>query len=181
LLFFIWIAYGIYITISQLKPRDKEKLQMYRRLSFLLGVSIATSVFIVIAELITQATDDSDKQFRSSWLWQGYWELVYCACILFVAWVWRPNEDNKRFAYIDTQEDEPTPHKSSSFPGQDDPIPLDEIEPKGEAQPSESSDNSDSDSESSGFDSEPEDRKIPTREGKVNIDESESTSSSDDD
>jgi len=151
---------------------------MYRRLTIILSISLATSVFIVIAELIIQATDDTDKQFRSSWLWDGYWQLVYCLCILFVSWVWRPNDDNKRFAYLDTQEDEP-PKPTQNLPD-DKTVKLDPetVEPRGETIPSYDTSLSDSDSEteSSGFDPDP-DRKI----SKVKLETSDSTSSSDED
>jgi len=182
LIYFLWIAYGIYGTVALLKPRDVQKIQMYKKLTILLSTCFATSVFIVIAELITEAADDSDKQFRASWLWQGYWELVYCACILFIAWVWRPNEDNKRFAYIDTQEDElparPTPDSDDHIG-----VHLDEInEPKGETHPSCVTNESDSDT--SGFDTEPDDlnRNIPKEQlqKSKSRESNDSTSSSDD-
>lgn len=33
------------------------------------------------------------------WLWLAYWEFIYFACILSVAIIWRPNENNVHYAY----------------------------------------------------------------------------------
>jgi len=182
-IYFAWIGKAIYDTLNTLKPNEKEKISMYKRLSVLLTISLTTSVIIVLAELITQATDDTDEQFRASWLWQGYWELIYCACIFFVAWVWRPNEDNKRFAYIDSEEDQPPPPPPSSTDNKTINLDEDDLEPKGETLPSyTTSSESQSESQSSGFNPEPEEmtRKIP-RDSKVKLDLSSVTTSSSDD
>jgi len=57
-------------------------------------------VLISLPRVIT-ALNQSDLHFRVWWLWEGYWEFIYAACIFFIAWVWRPTENNLRFAYTE--------------------------------------------------------------------------------
>jgi len=76
-----------------------KKYTMYKRLSILLVLSICCSVIIVATQLLILATDSSDEHFRAWWLFEGYWEFIYAACICYVGWIWRPNDRNSRFAY----------------------------------------------------------------------------------
>uniref|UniRef100_A0A6B2L5C0 GOST seven transmembrane domain-containing protein n=1 Tax=Arcella intermedia TaxID=1963864 RepID=A0A6B2L5C0_9EUKA len=97
--FFVWIGVEMLGTVRNLKNNESLKLTMYKRLALLLILSIILSVTIVVLQIMIQITDTSDTYFRVWWLWEGYWEFIYFACISFVAWVWRPSDHNSRYAY----------------------------------------------------------------------------------
>jgi len=100
-IFFFWIGFEMYKTLRKLKTNEGEKYVMYKRLSILLVLSICCSVVIVVTQIIILLTDTADEHFRAWWLWEGYWEFIYAACTFYVAWIWRPNDRNLRFAYIE--------------------------------------------------------------------------------
>jgi len=97
--YFGWAGYEMFHTFLKLEQTEGEKFVMYKRLGVLLILSLILSIMILVAQLIITSMDAADDHFRVWWLWEGYWEFIYAACIIFVAWVWRPTENNLRYAY----------------------------------------------------------------------------------
>jgi len=98
---FGWSGYEMYFTFVKLGESESEKFAMYKRLGVLLLLSLILSVVILITQLVITALNQSDLHFRVWWLWEGYWEFIYAACICFIAWVWHPTDNNLRFAYTE--------------------------------------------------------------------------------
>jgi len=98
-IFFGWIGYEMIRTIQTLKRVEKLKFQMYRVLGILLIVSLSFSIVVTLAQLVIELLDQIDIHFRAWWLWNSYWEFIYFACVLVVAWIWRPTSQNHRYAY----------------------------------------------------------------------------------
>jgi len=84
---FGWCGYELYFTFVKLEQNEGEKFNMYKRLGILLLISLILSVVILITQLVITALNQADLHFRVWWLWEGYWEFIYAACILYISWV----------------------------------------------------------------------------------------------
>jgi hypothetical protein len=134
---FGWTGYEMYFTFVKLGESEGEKFIMYKRLGVLLLLSLILSVVILITQLVITALNQSDLHFRVWWLWDGYWEFIYAACIFYIAWVWRPTDNNLRFAYTEIGKEEEDVEQSVVLESMND---IDEKKDKDESSISVSSD-----------------------------------------
>jgi len=98
--FYWWIFLSLIRTISQLQIRKQTiKLVMYKRFFFTLIISGIISALIIVIQLLLTVSDDLDKQWRIQFLWTAFWHLLYLAILLAIAVLWRPTDNNTRYAY----------------------------------------------------------------------------------
>jgi len=57
------------------------------------------SAFIILVQLFLTVSLDSDSSWRFAWLWSGIWHLLYLAILISIAVLWRPTDNNTRYAY----------------------------------------------------------------------------------
>ncbi|RDL39712.1 Uncharacterized protein BP5553_04052 [Venustampulla echinocandica] len=112
--FYIWTLNSLNATMKDLKERKQTvKEMMYRKLWWCILISILVIFGFLFFNSFTFASA-SDPDFvpfhwKSRWfILDGWVNLVYLADVIFIAYVWRPTANNRRFAMSDelAQDDE---------------------------------------------------------------------------
>ncbi|KAI5292259.1 hypothetical protein KEM55_007938, partial [Ascosphaera atra] len=112
--FYVWTLNAMGSTMKDLVDRkQKVKALMYRKLWWcMLGSIIVICGFFFINSLVFAGGSVEDfvpETWKSRWfVLDGWLNVVYLFDIAFVAYLWRPTENNRRFAMSDeiAQEDE---------------------------------------------------------------------------
>ncbi|KAF2157198.1 ER membrane protein [Myriangium duriaei CBS 260.36] len=112
--FYIWTLNSLGATMKDLVQRKQTvKAGMYRKLWWCILVSIVVIFGFFFLNSWTFAGVSNDdfvpKHWSTRWfILDGWLNLVYLADVGFVAWIWRPTANNRRFAMSDeiAQDDE---------------------------------------------------------------------------
>ncbi|KAF2225888.1 lung seven transmembrane receptor-domain-containing protein [Elsinoe ampelina] len=112
--FYIWTLNSLGATMKDLMERKQTvKAGMYRKLWWcILSSIIVIFAFFFINSWTFAGVSNEDfvpKHWSTRWfILDGWLNLVYLADVAFVAWVWRPTANNRRFAMSDeiAQDDE---------------------------------------------------------------------------
>jgi len=114
--FYVWTLNSLNFTLKDLRERKQHaKAAMYRKLwwCILASILVIFGFFFVNSFSFASARDPGYVPFhwKSRWfVLDGWLNLVYFADVAFVAYVWRPTANNRRFAMSDeiAQEDDGT-------------------------------------------------------------------------
>ncbi|KAI9713106.1 MAG: hypothetical protein M1820_001091 [Bogoriella megaspora] len=112
--FYIWTLNSLNMTLRDLVERKQTvKAAMYRKLWWcILGSIIVIFGFFFLNSLTFAGVGDADfapTHWKYRWfILDGWLNVVYLADICFVAYIWRPTANNRRFAMSDeiAQDDE---------------------------------------------------------------------------
>eukprot|EP01128_Nolandella_sp_AFSM9_P011687 TRINITY_DN859_c0_g1_i1.p1 TRINITY_DN859_c0_g1~~TRINITY_DN859_c0_g1_i1.p1 ORF type:complete len:535 (+),score=122.39 TRINITY_DN859_c0_g1_i1:69-1607(+) len=99
--FIAWIGIEMFRTIRQLyAKRLEEKLSLYKWIVGFLIVFILVSVSLFLLEFgLVVIANLKDELWKVWWLFDAYWEYGYFLIALMIAILFRPNENNDRYAY----------------------------------------------------------------------------------
>jgi len=98
--FYWWIFLSLLRTISQLQTRKQGiKLSMYKQFFVTLIVSGISSALIIVIQLFVTVSEDVDNLWKVQWIWSAFWHILYLMILLAVAILWRPTNNNTRYAY----------------------------------------------------------------------------------
>ncbi|KAL2134274.1 hypothetical protein VTI74DRAFT_641 [Chaetomium olivicolor] len=114
--FYVWTLNSLNLTLKDLRERKQHvKETMYRKLWWCILVSILVifAFFFFNSFSFASARDPDYVPFHWKTRWfvlDGWLNLVYFADVAFIAYVWRPTANNRRFAMSDeiAQEDDGT-------------------------------------------------------------------------
>ena len=114
--FYIWTLSSLNLTLKDLRERKQNaKESMYKKLWWCILVSIFVIFgFFFFNSLSFASVSDPDYvpfHWKTRWfVLDGWLNLVYFADVAFVAYVWRPTANNRRFAMSDeiAQDDDGT-------------------------------------------------------------------------
>jgi hypothetical protein len=114
--FYVWTLNSLNWTLKDLRERKQHaKEAMYRKLWWCILVSILVifAFFFFNSFSFASARDPDYVPFHWKTRWfvlDGWLNLVYFADVAFIAYVWRPTANNRRFAMSDeiAQEDDGT-------------------------------------------------------------------------
>ncbi|KAL6062126.1 Transmembrane protein 87A [Balamuthia mandrillaris] len=109
-LIFLWLALALMMTISNLTRAGNQetKLKMYKSLGQLLIALFFLSFFMMLGEGFAVGLH-ADGWWKIWWMWDSYWQFLYWVTVAAVAWIWRPNPNNERFAYSELSVQETSP------------------------------------------------------------------------
>lgn len=105
--FYIWTLNSLTATMKDLVERKQTvKAGMYRKLWWCILISIIVIfVFFFVNSWTFAGVSDEDfvpSHWSTRWfILDGWLNLVYLADVGFVAWMWRPTANNRRFAMSD--------------------------------------------------------------------------------
>ncbi|KAK0723086.1 lung seven transmembrane receptor-domain-containing protein [Lasiosphaeria miniovina] len=114
--FYVWTLNSLNFTLKDLKERKQHvKASMYKKLWWCILISILV-IFAFFFFSSFQVASSRDPDFvpfhwKSRWfILDGWLNLVYFADVAWIAYVWRPTANNRRFAMSDeiAQEDDGT-------------------------------------------------------------------------
>jgi hypothetical protein len=114
--FYVWTLNSLNFTLKDLRERKQHaKEAMYRKLwwCILLSIIVIFAFFFFNSFSFASARDPDYVPFHWKTRWfvlDGWLNLVYFADVAFIAYVWRPTANNRRFAMSDeiAQEDDGT-------------------------------------------------------------------------
>ena len=114
--FYVWTLNSLNLTLKDLRERKQHvKESMYRKLWWCILVSILVifAFFFFNSFSFASARDPDYVPFHWKTRWfvlDGWLNIVYFADVAFIAYVWRPTANNRRFAMSDeiAQEDDGT-------------------------------------------------------------------------
>ncbi|PQE30107.1 integral membrane protein [Rutstroemia sp. NJR-2017a WRK4] len=112
--FYVWTLNSLNMTMKDLNERKQTvKSGMYRKLwwCILLSIIVIFGFFFFNSFTFASASDPDFVPFhwKSRWfILDGWLNIVYLFDVGFVAWVWKPSANNRRFAMSDelAQDDE---------------------------------------------------------------------------
>lgn len=105
--FYVWTLNSLAFTMKDLADRKQRvKMQMYRKLWWCIIASILVIFgFFFINSFTLAGTGDPDftpDHWQTRWfVLDGWLNLVYLADVSYIAYLWRPTVNNRRFAMSD--------------------------------------------------------------------------------
>ncbi|EMC98291.1 hypothetical protein BAUCODRAFT_32307 [Baudoinia panamericana UAMH 10762] len=102
--FYVWTLNSLNFTMKDLQERKQTvKAGMYRKLWYcILGSIIVIFIFFFVNSWTFAGVNEEDfvpKHWQTRWfILDGWLNLVYFVDVAFVAYVWRPTANNRRFA-----------------------------------------------------------------------------------
>ncbi|CAA2934730.1 transmembrane 87A [Olea europaea subsp. europaea] len=102
-----WIFTSLSKTLEQLQAkRSSIKLDIYRKFSNALAVTVVASVVWIGYELYFKATDPFNERWQSAWIITAFWDILAFALLCVICYLWAPSQSSQRYAYSDGKGDE---------------------------------------------------------------------------
>ncbi|CAJ1413687.1 unnamed protein product [Effrenium voratum] len=97
---FYWIFSALTNLMETLEAQgQKAKLALFKRLWWILVLSITFAVVVLLAQIFVFA-NDAEARWQEQWLvTDGAPQGGFLFILLAIMWLWAPNEDSQRFAY----------------------------------------------------------------------------------
>lgn len=105
--FYVWTLNSLNFTLKDLRERKQHvKEGMYRKLWWSILISIIVIfAFFFFTSFTFASVNDPDfvpNHWKTRWfILDGWLNIVYFADVAFIAYVWRPTANNRRFAMSD--------------------------------------------------------------------------------
>uniref|UniRef100_A0A0K0FJN3 Transmembrane protein 87A (inferred by orthology to a human protein) n=1 Tax=Strongyloides venezuelensis TaxID=75913 RepID=A0A0K0FJN3_STRVS len=107
---FWWIFTSLTNTIRALKIRNNDvKLRLYSNFANVLGISIAISIIFMLWFLTNHVFRHCLMDWKELWFDTAFWHLLFCSVLIAIMFLWRPANNNQRFAFtplLDDSEDD---------------------------------------------------------------------------
>ncbi|CAA2964531.1 transmembrane 87A [Olea europaea subsp. europaea] len=103
----LWIFTSLSKTLEQLQAkRSSIKLDIYRKFSNALAVTVIASVVWIGYEVYFKATDPFNERWQSAWIITAFWDILAFALLCVICYLWAPSQSSQRYAYSDGKGDE---------------------------------------------------------------------------
>ncbi|XP_077232824.1 lung seven transmembrane receptor family protein [Tasmannia lanceolata] len=105
--FILWIFSSLSKTLEKLQTRrSMAKLELYRKFTNALAVSVLLSVTWIGYELYFNASDPLSELWERSWIIPAFWAVLAYLLLAVICVLWAPSHNPTRYAYSeDTGED----------------------------------------------------------------------------
>ncbi|GAB4847823.1 hypothetical protein Ancab_026884 [Ancistrocladus abbreviatus] len=98
----LWIFISLSKTLEQLQAkRSTIKLDIYRKFSNALGVTVIASVAWICYEVYFKATDPFNERWQNAWVITAFWDILAFAVLCMICYLWAPSHSSQRYAYSD--------------------------------------------------------------------------------
>ncbi|CAL5364009.1 unnamed protein product [Camellia sinensis] len=98
--FILWIFSSLSKTLEKLQiRRSMAKLELYRKFTNCLAVSVLLSVAWIGYELYFNATDPLSELWRRAWIIPAFWTLLAFLLLVLICVLWAPSHNPMRYAY----------------------------------------------------------------------------------
>ncbi|CAL2236240.1 unnamed protein product [Prunus armeniaca] len=85
----LWIFTSLSRTLEQLQAkRSSVKLDMYRKFSNALAVTVIASVAWIVYEVYFKATDPFNEKWQSAWIITAFWDILAFALLCVICYLW---------------------------------------------------------------------------------------------
>ncbi|KAJ1381689.1 Lung seven transmembrane receptor-like [Sesbania bispinosa] len=105
--FILWIFSSLSKTLEKLQIRKSTaKLELYRKFTNSLAVTVLLSVLWIGYELYFNASDPLSELWRRAWIIPSFWTLLAYALLLVICILWAPSQNPTRYAYSEETGDD---------------------------------------------------------------------------
>lgn len=105
-----WIFSSLSQTTRTLRlRRNVIKLSLYRHFTNTLIFAVLASVVFMVWVTFDHRTAECLTDWKELWFDEGYWHLLFSLVLLVIMFLWRPTNNNKRYAFtplLDAADDE---------------------------------------------------------------------------
>ncbi|XP_018329402.1 transmembrane protein 87A-like [Agrilus planipennis] len=109
-----WIFNALVNTTRTLRLRRNEvKLSLYRHFTNTLIFSVVSSIIFMLYSIKTHHFPSCLTIWKDLWLEDAYWHILFSAVLLVIMILWRPTNNNQRYAFVpllETGDDEEEEH-----------------------------------------------------------------------
>ncbi|XP_020572695.1 transmembrane protein 87A isoform X2 [Phalaenopsis equestris] len=105
--FIIWIFSSLSKTLEKLQVRRSvAKLDLYRKFTNSLAVSVLLSVAWIGYELYFNATDPLSELWQRAWIISAFWNVLSYILLAVICFLWAPSQNPTRYAYSEEMGDD---------------------------------------------------------------------------
>uniref|UniRef100_A0A0E0GM10 GOST seven transmembrane domain-containing protein n=1 Tax=Oryza nivara TaxID=4536 RepID=A0A0E0GM10_ORYNI len=105
--FIIWIFSSLSRTLEKLQlRRSMAKLELYRKFTNSLALSVLISIAWIGYELYFNATDPLSELWRRAWIIPAFWNVLSYVLLAIICILWSPSRNPTGFAYSEDTADE---------------------------------------------------------------------------
>ncbi|XP_051180789.1 uncharacterized protein [Lolium perenne] len=105
--FIIWIFSSLSRTLEKLQlRRSMAKLELYRKFTNYLAMSVLISIAWIGYELYFNATDPLSELWRRAWVIPSFWNVLSYVLLTIICALWSPSRNPTGFAYSEDIGDE---------------------------------------------------------------------------
>uniref|UniRef100_A0A2P2IUN0 GOST seven transmembrane domain-containing protein n=2 Tax=Rhizophora mucronata TaxID=61149 RepID=A0A2P2IUN0_RHIMU len=98
--FILWIFSSLSKTLEKLQMRrNMAKLELYRKFTNSLAVSVLLSIAWIGFELYFNATDPLSELWRVAWIIPAFWTMLAYSLLVVICVLWAPSHNPTRYAY----------------------------------------------------------------------------------
>jgi GOST, seven transmembrane domain len=98
--FYWWTFVSLSSTLTELAARNKlAKYRMHRRLYVALVGAAFLSAAVVVYEVWAMLVSSVDDRWRTWWIWEAFWSVLFLAMLAFVGYSWRPGAHSTAVAF----------------------------------------------------------------------------------
>lgn len=96
----LWIFTSLSKTLEQLQvKRSSVKLDIYRKFSNALAVTVIVSVAWIVYEVYFKATDPFNERWQRGWIISAFWDILALLLLCVICYLWAPSQSSQRYAY----------------------------------------------------------------------------------
>lgn len=96
----LWIFTSLSRTLEQLQAkRSSVKLDIYRKFSNALAITVVASVAWIGYELYFKATDPFNEKWQGAWMITAFWDALAYVLLCVICYLWAPSQSSQRYAY----------------------------------------------------------------------------------
>ncbi|XP_058191833.1 uncharacterized protein LOC131308824 [Rhododendron vialii] len=112
----LWIFTSLSRTLDQLQAkRSSVKLDIYRKFSNALAVTVIASVAWIVFEVYFKATDPFNERWQGAWMINAFWDILAYVLLCVICYLWAPSQSSQRYAYSDEMGDESDDDEAQSL------------------------------------------------------------------
>ncbi|KAF5177301.1 Transmembrane protein 87a [Thalictrum thalictroides] len=105
--FILWIFSSLSKTLEKLQMRrSMAKLELYRKFTNSLAISVLISVAWIGYELYFNASDPLSELWQRAWIIPAFWTVLAYILLLVICVLWAPSQNPTRFAYSEETGDD---------------------------------------------------------------------------
>ncbi|XP_031262186.1 transmembrane protein 87A [Pistacia vera] len=105
--FILWIFTSLSATLNKLQARRMMvKLDIYRKFTNALAVTVIVSVGWICYELYFKSKDVYNELWQNAWIVPAFWQVLSFSLLCVICVLWAPSQNSMRYAYTeDSNED----------------------------------------------------------------------------
>ncbi|KAG2691145.1 hypothetical protein I3843_09G217900 [Carya illinoinensis] len=105
--FILWIFSSLARTLEKLQMRrNMAKLELFRKFTNSLAVSVILSIAWIGFELYFNATDPLSELWKIAWIIPAFWSLLAYSLLVVICVLWAPSQNPTRYAYLEETGDD---------------------------------------------------------------------------